>query len=103
MSKKILDLVRFAIRASGLLGVICFSAFLVITPIISTKPSALLSVCGAWVLAAAVLSWPRIPEAWRKDPPTDRQLEYAASLGIPVPDGISKGQLSDMIKQITGR
>ena len=46
------------------------------------------------MLAAAVLSWPRVPKAWRRDPPTDKQLEYAMKLVIDIPDGCSKGRLS---------
>jgi hypothetical protein len=50
-----------------------------------------------------LFSWPRRPNAWRYDPPTDRQLAYAQALGITVPRGVSKGELSDMISQVTGR
>lgn len=58
--------------------------------------AAVLGVAGAF-------SWPRRPNAWRYDPPTQRQLDYAANLGIPIPRGVSKGELSDMISQVTGR
>lgn len=52
---------------------------------------------------AALASWPRAPNAWRRDPPTQRQLDYAADLGISVPAGATKGQVSDLISAITGR
>lgn len=52
---------------------------------------------GGW------LSWPRRPNAWRRDPPTQRQLDYAESLGIAVPPRATKGQVSDLISQVTGR
>jgi len=52
---------------------------------------------------AAWASWPRMPNAWRRDAPTDRQLEYAEDLGIDVPAGATKGQVSDLISAITGR
>lgn len=57
------------------------------------------------VIAACWLSWPRIPGSWRSDPPSDKQLEYADSLGIRIPRNVTKGRLSDMIeaaKQASG-
>lgn len=54
--------------------------------------SAVFAVAGAF-------TWPRRPNAWRHDPPTDRQLAFARDLGIRVPKGISKGDLSDLISQ----
>jgi hypothetical protein len=47
--------------------------------------------------AGAFFTWPRMPNAWRRDPPTARQLEYAADLGIKVLPGMTKGRLSDLI------
>lgn len=58
---------------------------------------------GVVMLVAAVLSWPRRPNAWRYDPPTERQIGYATSLGIDIPPGVTKGELSDMISRVTGR
>lgn len=52
---------------------------------------------------AGFFCWPRRPNAWRYDPPTERQIAYAQALGITIPRGVSKGQLSDMISQATGR
>lgn len=52
---------------------------------------------------AAFFTWPRRPNAWRYDPPTDRQLAYAEHLGIIVPPGATKGQVSDMISAVKGR
>ncbi len=34
---------------------------------------------------------------WRKDPATDSQKSYATDLGIRFSEGISKGELSDLI------
>lgn len=48
-------------------------------------------------------SFPKLPNAWRRDPPSQRQIAYAMKLGIDVPDGVSKGELSDMISSVTGR
>jgi hypothetical protein len=103
MLTKLSHLASYAVRSTGLVLVICFAAFFAASPLLVPKASGMMSLFGLWALAAAVLSWPRLPDAWRKDPPTDRQLEYAASLGIPVAPGLSKGQLSEMIKQVTGR
>lgn len=58
---------------------------------------------GAASIAAAWYGWPRRPHAWKSDPPTDKQLAYAADLGIVVPPGATKGEVSAMITAITGR
>lgn len=55
------------------------------------------------ISVAGVLAWPRRPNAWRREPPTERQIAYAIDLGIAIPDGISKGDLSDLISQARGR
>jgi hypothetical protein len=60
------------------------------------------SVAAVTALAAWA-SWPRTPNSWRGDPPTERQLEFAANLGIDVPAGATKGQVSDLISAVTGR
>lgn len=62
----------------------------------------LLVVSGVFAVAA-LFTWPRRPTAWRTDPPTERQLAYARDLGIAVPPGASKGQVSEMISAVTGR
>jgi hypothetical protein len=59
------------------------------------------SAAGLGLVAFA--TWPKSPNAWRRDPPTERQIAYALDLGIPIPPGVSKGELSDMISQATGR
>ena len=60
------------------------------------------TVCVVFFLGS-VLSWPRRKDKWRKDPPTQKQLAYAASLGILVPPGASKGEVSDLISAVAGR
>ena len=103
MLTKLSRLANYAVRSTGLVLVICFAAFLTASPLLVPKASGMMSLLGVWALAAAVLSWPRIPDAWRKDPPTDRQIEYATSLGIAIPEGVSKGELSTMISRAAGR
>lgn len=90
------DWIRWCVRASGLAVVIAVTATIVFSSLwkgFSFGPAAL----GGLVLASSLLSWPRMPKSWRRDPPTERQLEFATKLGIIIPDGISKGELSDMI------
>lgn len=62
----------------------------------------MLGIAGVFAFAA-LFTWPRRPDAWRRDPPTERQLAYAESLGIVVPRGASKGEVSEMISAVTGR
>jgi hypothetical protein len=40
---------------------------------------------------------------WRNDPATERQKSFARELGIKFPANISKGALSDLITQKTGK
>lgn len=103
MLQQLVPSVIYVIRAVGLVaaaGVAVFTGFAGLT---GKTPSYIVAAVSAWVIAAVALSWPRIPNAWRADPPTDRQLAYAEKLGLLVPPGITKGQLSDMISQATGR
>ncbi len=57
---------------------------------------AVFAFAGIFV-AAAFATWPRRPNVWRHDPPTERQLAYALDLGIRVHPRMSKGELSDLI------
>ena len=41
--------------------------------------------------------------SWRDDPATDRQKSFADDLGIQYHKGITKGALSDLISQVTGK
>jgi hypothetical protein len=75
----------------GLAAVFCLFASL------DAKATAAMYGIGAVFGLAGLLSWPRRPNAWRRDPPTERQLAYARDLGISIPKGISKGELSDLI------
>jgi len=97
MLSNALAFIAYAVRAVGLLIVVISSLAVAWFSMFGEKHSVAAAVCSALVLAAAVLSWPRVPKAWRRDPPTEKQLEYALKLGIDIPDGCSKGQLSDMI------
>lgn len=54
-------------------------------------------------LVGGVFSFPRMPNAWRRDPPSQKQVAYATKLGIDVPSDITKGELSEMITSVVGR
>ncbi len=112
MFKPVLNSVLYIIRASGLVMLGIVSSCYILIPMFprffnggdENNPSGFfVYIIGVWLLAAVGLSWPRIPDAWRKDPPTQKQLAFAASLEIDVPEGISKGELSNLISQVTGR
>lgn len=62
-----------------------------------TKPREL--IIATVIAAGGALAWPRRPNAWRRDPPTDRQIAYARDLGVVIPRGATKGTLSDLIDQ----
>lgn len=55
-----------------------------------------LSLAGVFGFAG-VFTWPRRPNAWRSDQPTERQIAYAKDLGIQIRRGMSKGDISDLI------
>lgn len=103
MRHRLLSQAIYVVRATGLFFVGVVSLFLVFQPLLSKTPSVGTSLAGVWVLLAVAFSWPRLPDAWRRDPPTERQIEYATSLGIVIPPGVSKGELSEMISSATGR
>lgn len=42
-------------------------------------------------------------EDWRKLPPTRKQIDFARDLGIKIRKGMTRGELSDAITEITGR
>ena len=105
MFKTVLGSVFYIIRTVGL-GMFGATSIVIITmPLFNSERSLGVFglIVGVWTLATVVLSWPRVPDAWRKDLPTQKQLAFAESLEIDVPPGISKGELSDMISQVTGR
>lgn len=67
------------------------------------KFNGLVAGLGLLWIAGGILSFPRMPSAWRRDRPSQKQVDYAAKLGIDVPRDISKGELSDMISRVVGR
>jgi len=62
-----------------------------------------LATMAVLFLFGGAFSFPRMPNAWRRDRPSEKQLAYAMKLGIDVPDDVSKGELSEMITRVAGR
>lgn len=99
MESGIKAFIVYAVRAAGLAVAIGVSAVLAcIAPFSAPKNWIVAEVAALVVLAGGVLSWPRMPGSWRGEPPSDKQIAYAQNLGIRIPDGITKGRLSDMIE-----
>lgn len=73
------------------------AAALAVTAMSDKKSTSFLIGTAAFFAVAGAFTWPRRPNAWRHDRPTERQLAFARDLGIRVPRGISKGDLSDLI------
>lgn len=96
------DYVRFVVR---LIGSVTLGAFglMFAAASVGGNFNAVGLLFGLFAIAGAWMSWPRRPNAWKSDPPTERQLAYAADLGIVVPPGATKGEVSAMISAITGR
>lgn len=82
-------------------AVVLIGAALVLVPVALSSPKGQafsLAVAAVFGIAGA-FSWPRRPNAWRNDRPTERQLAFARDLGISIPKGASKGDLSDLISE----
>ena len=69
----------------------------------TTTDKALIGGMAALFALAGYFSLPRIPNAWKRDPPTSKQIAYAEKLGIQVVPGMSKGDVSELISQVVGR
>ena len=53
-----------------------------------------------WLICVgAILCFLRVGncDGWREDAPTDRQMQLARELGVDVPRGATRGQVSDLI------
>lgn len=96
------DYVSFLARAGLALFLACVGVSFVIVGLFAKFNPIVLAI-GAGMTWWAWKSRPASPNAWRKDEPTERQLAYAKDLGIVVPEGATKGQVSDMISAVTGR
>ena len=90
---------KFLVRAVAAFFLGGVGAATLVSSVWAAEGGWLLPSIGGVMLVAGWLSWPKRPNAWRRDPPTERQIAYALDLGIPIPAGVSKGELSDMISQ----
>lgn len=97
-----MEYVRYLVKLWGALLVGCLGLLVLASSVVGDF-NTLGLIFGGVVLAATRLVWPRRPNAWRSDPPTEKQLAYAADLGIIVPPGATKGEVSAMITAVTGR
>lgn len=94
--------VRYLVKLLAAVVMGGFGAILLIASLFD-KMNWIVIAFGAVTLAGGWLSWPRRPHAWKNDPPTDRQLAFAADLGIDIPPGATKGEVSALISAVTGR
>lgn len=69
----------------------------------ATKDKAVIGGLAAMFGLAGYFTLPRMPNAWKRDPPSAKQLAYAEKLGIDVAPGMTKGEVSALISQATGR
>lgn len=98
-----MELFKYAVRALAAVFLIGVAAVLALLAVAVDQGRAIVFGMAGVLAVAGWFAWPRHPDAWRNDPPTRRQREYAADLGIKVPKRATKGQVSDLISAITGR
>lgn len=93
------DWLKYLVRLLAALF-LCFLTLALLILAVGSKDGRVFGLVGAAICGlAGLVTWPRRPNAWRSDPPTERQLAFARDLGIAVPRRISKGELSDLISQ----
>ena len=93
----------YAVRLVAAVVMVSTAALVGLTSLSNGKAYAASIFTAALFGLAGVFCWPRRPNAWRRDKPSQKQLAYAESLGIVVPRRATKGEVSDMISAITGR
>lgn len=92
----------WAVRSAAAWFMLLVSLVLLIF-LFATKDKALIAGMSAVFGLAGYFTLPRMPNAWKRDPPSDKQLAYAEKLGIKVAPGMTKGEVSALISQVTGR
>jgi len=95
----VLSVLIYSVRLAAAICVSAIGLILLASTAFAKELSVYAIGVSSVIAIAGFLAWPRRPNAWRHDPPTDRQLAFARDLGIQVPPGISKGDLSEMISQ----
>jgi hypothetical protein len=84
-------------------ALIMFGSGLAMLGMVLFKFNGVVAALSVLWLVGGAFSFPRMPNAWRRDRPSEKQLAYAMKLGIDVPDDVSKGELSEMITSVAGR
>lgn len=92
----------YVVRAAAAGLVVFVGAAVLLAGALTTEARAMMLGIGAVIAVGGFFAWPRRPNAWRRDPPTERQLEYATDLGIAIPRGATRGEVSDLISEATG-
>jgi hypothetical protein len=82
---------------------IMFGSGLAMLGMVLFKFNGLVTAISVLWLVGGAFSFPRMPNAWRRDPPSQKQVAYATKLGIDVPPDVSKGELSEMITSVVGK
>lgn len=98
-----MEWITYLARAAGAAAIGLFGVAMLAGALVGTDERSLMLGMGVAGCLGAWFSWPRSPNAWRRDPPSEKQLRYAADLGIRVPRGATKGDVSDAISRVTGR
>lgn len=93
------DWLKYAVRMAATLLLVMCCILSLVTAFAAKDGRTTVFVIAAIFGAAGIFTWPRRPNAWRSDPPTERQIAFAKDLGIQVRRGMSKGQLSDLITE----
>ena len=91
----------WAVRSAAASAMALSGLVLLVMVLFKFQPTML--AFGLLWLFGGVFAFPRMPGAWRRDRPSDKQIAYATKLGIDVPHDITKGELSEMISSVTGR
>jgi hypothetical protein len=82
---------------------IMFGSGLAMLGMVLFKFNGLVTAISVLWLVGGAFSFPRMPNAWRRDPPSQKQVAYATKLGIDVPHDVTKGELSEMITSVVGK
>ncbi len=94
-----IDAAKYVVRLFAAVILLGVAAVFAIVATTDPKTRALLLLLAGVFSLAGVFTWPRRPNAWRNDRPTERQIAFARDLGIQIPRRVTKGALSDMIDQ----
>lgn len=93
----------YVVRLIAALSMLLVAGVVLVVSFDVGKPNAVSYATAAIMGLAGFFCWPKRPNAWRSEKPSQKQLAYAESLGIVVPRRATKGEVSDMISAITGR